>query len=729
MAGRWQPYLYEPQRDSMMSDQSTFNPKSVTMASRLPPSPRKKQEGPLVDFNKHPDSYLILPYGNTNAKPMGKKTKTFIKIARWVQLALRVCTLLGAVGVLLCGIFIRGAQDTEGYIMRIPPGVDLIVCLYAIYHLVRDAKSRPPGSSASYHFFALIMDAGFIPLYVFTVLLARRNSDEDAGTLGRWRTLFPTDDETDKVLKTTWLTAVAVAGLHLLSAVLDLYLATVFRKISKLPPDMNPLEDNLTSRRKMKHKHKNSSISALAPLTGDDEKRFSDQSTVSGDRFSQVDPLIYKDIPSPNKNQVAFMHTRTESGTTYSPHTPASAHHSKERFSMYSQPTSARQSRKDLNHRDDLLQRDDDEQTLAQRKSMLSQQANIKRHSRNDSYVSSSSKQDFCAPPAAARIDRQAGAGDLALQRNSRETLQNDNWFVHPDDESEEHDPAPAPKQSMFGSKGYNTVSHYEHVSVPSNQGYNTVSPYDDVSDIEDEKEQPLIPQPLRMNPPTPPRQMTPPPATIFDDKRNTPSPDLQRTRPTTSVSTDRTFDRSHSRSGTPKSRYYGNLQAATNGVRSGNSPANSPSSSPTKGSFRKQPNHLPSATKQYAVNTPPPVKSANHNVSNSPTPFSLNKKSYTVNTPPPLPRHDLVANSPFTLSKKSYTSIKRTGEANYTAVQSHSPRVVSRSGVDYINPYEFDDSDLGTPGRRRDASGKIAEEGRGGGWSGMTQRKVSGVV
>jgi hypothetical protein len=31
-----------------------------------------------------------------------------------------VCTLLGAVGVLLCGIFIRGATDTEGYIMRIP---------------------------------------------------------------------------------------------------------------------------------------------------------------------------------------------------------------------------------------------------------------------------------------------------------------------------------------------------------------------------------------------------------------------------------------------------------------------------------------------------------------------------------------------------------------------------------------------------------------------------------
>jgi hypothetical protein len=116
MVGRFQPYLYDAQ-----FDESNFNPKAVTMASRLPPPPpRKKQEGPLIDFNKHPDSYLILPYGNTNVKPMPKNTKIFVKVARWIQLVFRVLTLLGAVGVLLCGIFIRGTTDTEGYIMRIP---------------------------------------------------------------------------------------------------------------------------------------------------------------------------------------------------------------------------------------------------------------------------------------------------------------------------------------------------------------------------------------------------------------------------------------------------------------------------------------------------------------------------------------------------------------------------------------------------------------------------------
>ncbi|KAF1913051.1 hypothetical protein BDU57DRAFT_541734 [Ampelomyces quisqualis] len=689
MVGRFQPYLYDAPVDN-----STFNPKAVTMASRLPPSPpKKKQHGPLIDFNKHPDSYLILPYGNTNVKPMNKKTKVLIKFARWVQLFLRVCTLLGAVGVLLCSIFIRGASDTEGYIMRIPPGADLVICLYAIYHLIRNAKSRPPGSSASYHFFALVTDAGFIPFYVFTVILSRRNSDMEAGQVGRWRTMFPTDEETNKVLMSTWLTAVSVAGLHLISLFLDLYLLIVFGKISKLPPDMNPLEDNLTSRRKTKHKHKNSSISVLTPLTGDNEKRFSKQSTVASERLSQNDPLLSRDIPSPHKNQVAFIHTRMNSDMTYSPHTPHSARESKEKFSMYSQPPSDRQSRRSLNHRDDLHKRDqvDDNETLAQRKLMLAQQANIKRHARADSYVDNSSKEQFYTPPTTARSEKQEIMGDVSLQRTSRETLQGDNWFVHPDQdegEREEDYQASAPKQSMFKNNN-------------SNQGYKTLSPYDDVSDVEDEYEleKPMVPQPLRMNPPSPP------PVQLLDQKKSTRPAALLRTQTATSISADAAFSRSHSpsRSGTPKSRYYGDLEAATSGIRSGNSAANSPNASPTKGSFRKQPNDLPSATKQYISNTRPPGS------------------------------HSPVKNSPFTLDKKSYSSVRRTGETAFTAVKGQSPRVVSRSGVDYMNPYEFDDSDLGMPGRRRDVSGKVAEEGRGGmgagGWGGMTHRKISGVV
>jgi hypothetical protein len=522
----------------------------------------------------------------------------------------------------------------------------------------------------------------------------------EAATIGRWRTMFPTDEETDKVLTTTWLTAVAVAGLHLISLFLDLYLLIIFRKISKLPPDMNPLEDNLTSRRKTKHKHKSSSISAITPLTGDYEKRLSKQSTIAGDRFSQADPLISMDIPSPSKNQVAFMHTRTNSDMTYSPHTPQSARQSKERFSMYSQPPSTRQSRRTLNHRDDLHRRDDidDNETLAQRKSMLAQQANIKRHSRNDSNVAHSIKDQFYTPPSTARSEKQEATGDLSLQRNSRESLNNDNWFVHPEEdnepEHEQHYPAPVPRQSLF-----NPINNL-------NQGYKTLSPYDDVSDVEDEYEleKPMVPQPLRMNPPTPP------PARHSAQTTSTPPLDLKRTQTANSITTDSAFNHSYSQpqpqpqpqsqpqaqpgSSTPKSRFYGDLASATTGIRSSNP---SPTVSPTKhSSFRQQPNHLPSATKQYVSNTPSsPVK-----------------------------------NSPFTLDKKSYTSVRRTGDTAFTPVKGQSPRVVSRSGVDYMQPYEFEEEDLGVRGRRRDVSGKVAEEGRGGwGAGGMTYRKVSGVV
>jgi hypothetical protein len=561
--------------------------------------------------------------------------------------------------------------------------VDITVALYAIYHLLRNAKSRPPASSASYHFFALITDAGFVPFYVFTALLAKRNLNEEAGTEGRWRTFFPTDEETDRVLLTAWLTATTVAGLHLASIVLDLYLVYVFRKIARLPPDMNPLEENLTSRRKTKHKHKNSSISAIQPLTGEN-KRFSAQTvtTLNTDyRNSQSAPLIAeKGSPSQGHKSMAFMHTRTNSDVTYSPHTPDTASHPREKLATYDQCNSVRQSRVDINHRDDLLRRaDNSEESLAERKAFLAQQA-IKRSSRPSSFVTSSSKQDFYTPPSTAK--QQEITGDIALQSN-RDILQSDNWFVHGEPDYDEQAVFTEPKAPLFKLK---------------NHAYGAVSPYDDSADDEGHHA-PMVPQPLRMNPPTPP-----PTTTLQDVKpKKTPPPSpLKRTQTVTSISTDATFNRSNTVKSS-KTRYYGDLKAATNGIR-GDSPTKSPKTSPTKGTYGGY--ALPSSAKQYATNPPGLVK---------------------------------MESVPFSLDKKSFASLKRTGEANYTAVQGQSPRVISRSGVDYMSPYD-DPADLGTPGRRREVSGKVAEEGRSGvadlaaRWGGMkdhglTYRKVSGVA
>ncbi|KAF2747831.1 hypothetical protein M011DRAFT_499798 [Sporormia fimetaria CBS 119925] len=666
--GRWQPYQYQPQRNSVGDQADNFNPKAVTMASYQPPSPRKQTaDGPLIDFNRHPDSYFVLQYGKSDAKPMNPKVQVWIKITRWIQLFFRVLTLFGAVGVLLCAIFIKGAQNTEGYIIRIPPGVDMVHCLYAVYHLLRSAKSRPAGSSASYHFFALVMDAGFIPLYVFTALLSKRNHNEPAGTDGRWRTVFPTGEETDTVLQTAWLAATAVGGLHIASLLLDLYLLIVFRKISKLPPDMNPLEENLTSRRKAKHKHKSSSVTTITELTGDD-KRFSIKSgatTLVGDRNSQTDPLISeKMIPAPDETRMAFMRTRTNSnsGMTYSPHTPNSARHSR----LYSQPPTASQSHGE---------------TLAQRRSFLTHQS-MQRGLRPDS--TNSSNQEFYTPPTTAGTHR--STGDI-----SQEKVHSDNWVVHDGGNDEPEVPAQwrqrgrqanasKEKSSMFGSN--------------SAHGYKALSPYDDMSD--GEFEPPVMPQPLGMNPPTPPpaKAMLSSADQAASESKAAPPP-LKRTLTVTTLSSEATFSRSLSQTSSPKTRYYGDLKAATESIRKG---ANSTSGSPTKmGTV----NGLPSSTKYYTSNAPMPKT---------------------------------IANPPFSLDKKTFTSVRRTGEAGHVPVKVQSPRVVSRTGVDYNGHYDF--ADEPSAGRRREVSGKIAEEGRGGvfdqgplGTRALTHRKVSGVA
>ncbi|KAF2205767.1 hypothetical protein GQ43DRAFT_385268 [Delitschia confertaspora ATCC 74209] len=581
-----QPFLYNaPKRYSADDLPDTFNPKAVTMASRQPPPPPKpKPIGPLVDFNTHPDSYLILPYGRTDAKPLGKKTKTLIKGARWIQLFFRALQLLGAIGVLLCAIFIKGTGNTEGFIIRIPPGVDIVVSLYAIYHLLRAAKARTPASSASYHFFALMLDAGFIPFYVFTALLSNRNFNQQSGTNGRWRTFFTKQEDTETVLHTTWLTATAVGGLHCVSLFLDLYLVLIFRKISKLPPDMNPLEEHLTARpRRAMHKHSKSSISTTKPLMAD-EKRFSTQ---SGTSITTTGSGLSSHVPTPDAEKMSFLHTRGNSEVKYSPHTPASVNHN--RNSLYSQAASNRASRANLNSRDDLHLRDNEEgdETLSQRKAYLTAQA-IKRGSRPNSMVPS--KQDT--------------SHDLGEQSF--------NWFVHSDTPAE--DPADPAAQ-------YKALLDHTYLS-------------------DEEENSRMVPQPLRMNPPSPTRSLTP-----------------QRTK---------------------SKRYYGDLKAAREAIL------------PQKDSFAD-----------------------NRSRSRSP-----------------------VKDAPAGLTQTSFASVRRTGEAGYTPIQGHSPRVVSRSGVDYIGDYSYEDdsylrADASNQARGRNVSGAIAEEGRGGlkTMGGLTYRRVSGMA
>lgn len=121
-----QPYIYAPASHSQQDPFSNgFDPKPYTRASmvpRAPPKPKPKQEGPLLDFNRHPDSYPMVPYGLTNAMPMGPKTKRNVKIARGTQLGLRILEMIVALGMLVLVICINGTRAAESWIIRVAVG-------------------------------------------------------------------------------------------------------------------------------------------------------------------------------------------------------------------------------------------------------------------------------------------------------------------------------------------------------------------------------------------------------------------------------------------------------------------------------------------------------------------------------------------------------------------------------------------------------------------------------
>lgn len=109
-----QPYLYA----SPFYDHA-FDPKVYSRSSLALPSPVPlKPEIPLLDFNRHPDSYLILPYGQTNATPMGLSTKRDVVTVRWFQLSLRICQMLCVLGILVAAICIRNIQYVESWVLR-----------------------------------------------------------------------------------------------------------------------------------------------------------------------------------------------------------------------------------------------------------------------------------------------------------------------------------------------------------------------------------------------------------------------------------------------------------------------------------------------------------------------------------------------------------------------------------------------------------------------------------
>ncbi|KAH7384886.1 hypothetical protein BKA64DRAFT_748368 [Cadophora sp. MPI-SDFR-AT-0126] len=300
MGGVQPPFLYDPiKTEGPRSPYREFDPKAVTRASYTPKPPRPKHEGPLVNFNQHPDSYLILPYGSSTATPMNPSVKKWIKWMRIIQLVLRCFELIAALGLLVLMILIKGVDASTGWVMRIVPGIAILHTIYGIYHLGRKPSGRTPASSASYMLFASFFDVSIAPFYAFSALVAMTRQ---AG----WKTILSDPTLISVFSKCVFYLAAVGGGLHLISLGISVYLAVTFRKITKLPPDMNPLEDNLTTR----HKRNKSSVST-AISSNYSEKRIS--LPLESNRASGA---AYEDLSRPPT--IPFFHTRTQSTTSFS---------------------------------------------------------------------------------------------------------------------------------------------------------------------------------------------------------------------------------------------------------------------------------------------------------------------------------------------------------------------------------------------------------------------------
>ncbi len=120
-----------------------------------------------------------------------------------------------------------------------------------------------------------------------------------------WATLLQDQSLLQYLVPATYYTIIGAGGLHLASFLTSLWLAITFQRICDLPPDMNPLESNLTAR-PSHHKRNKSSVATYAT---ENEKRLSTAHSAKHRSEASWDSFSYP-------RSVPFMHTRTQSQDT-----------------------------------------------------------------------------------------------------------------------------------------------------------------------------------------------------------------------------------------------------------------------------------------------------------------------------------------------------------------------------------------------------------------------------
>ncbi|CAK7211518.1 hypothetical protein SBRCBS47491_001152 [Sporothrix bragantina] len=342
--GAQQPFLYEAQRSSASFPEKTFDPKAVTRASWEPKPVKPKQEGPLVQLNRHPDAHEVIGGQRKPFKTMSSTTKAWIKAIRVVQLLARFLQFVGATGILVLVILITGVPSLTTWVLRITAGFVIVHTAYAIYHLSKPAGYRTPASSGAYQVFAAFSDLCILPLYAYGAMAAHNNSQD-------WTTLLTNKDLVPYLITAFYYTILGSGSLHGFTLVVSFWLAVKFRQIAQMPPDMNPLEDRYTSRAK-KRQEKD-----LKEMQKQKQQHSRNKSSIAtADTFESLYSLDNDKGLLSRPPSVPFLHTRTGSQTSIqsrdprltlpsqnSPASPArSSLASLKRSSVISTPTSGR---------------------------------------------------------------------------------------------------------------------------------------------------------------------------------------------------------------------------------------------------------------------------------------------------------------------------------------------------------------------------------------------------
>ncbi|KAI0543006.1 hypothetical protein GGR58DRAFT_5163 [Xylaria digitata] len=297
--GAQQPYMYDSDRRDSRLPQKEFEPKAVTRASWEVKPKKPKKKGPLVTFGRHPDAHVV-PTGRTyNFRTMSNTSKWLIRWTRYLQLVLRALELIAGAGLLTLMILISDVMPLVAWVLRIAPGVIVLCSAYAILHLARPARARPPASSAAYQLFAATTDLAILAFYAFGAVTVLKQS-EDWDTIIENKALLPI------FIKSEYYGLVSAIGLHAVSLGISIYLCLMFRRISNMPPDMNPLESNLTSRTK----HKRNKSSMASSYMSESSKRLS---TPLEDHRRSGAP--YEDLSRPPS--IPFMQTRRDSQDSF----------------------------------------------------------------------------------------------------------------------------------------------------------------------------------------------------------------------------------------------------------------------------------------------------------------------------------------------------------------------------------------------------------------------------